>query len=60
MKIKKHLPLWQWFIIILLAVSLPLFYTFIGDMQIEQVIQSENQQKINQDQNIKSDLRETK
>jgi len=50
MKHAKRAPLWQWLLVILLAVALPLFYTFIGDVQIEQTVASENQQQANQKQ----------
>lgn len=47
MKIKHHIvrkyheskqaPLWKWIIIILLALALPFFFTFVDTTQIQQV-----------------------
>lgn len=55
MKIHRHLvrkfhastkaPLWKWIVIILIVAALPLFYTFISIMQIQQVFGNKEQQE---------------
>lgn len=57
MKLKHHLmrkfhestqaPLWKWVVVIFLVVAMPLFFSFVRTMQVEQVLENEPQPTVN-------------
>lgn len=54
---QKKAPLWKWLVVVLIIVSMPMFFSFARNIQIQQALNSvapqtdqSQQQKQNQDQ----------
>lgn len=36
----KHTPLWKWFVIVFLVIAMPLFFSYIRNIQMQQALWS--------------------